>query len=130
MIQLGLIGYPLEHSLSPKIHKAAFNFCGLDGRYSLYSIPPNDIKRIESSLEKIRREEIRGLNVTIPHKQTIIPLLDELTQTAQNIGAVNTIFMKDGKLIGENTDAAEKIGITCWNLQVGTDDIVHLKDKL
>ena len=105
MISLGLIGYPLKHSLSPIIHRAAFDYCGLDGTYSLYPILPSDLQGLSFLLEKIRNKEINGLNVTIPHKQMVIPLLDELTTTAQNIGAVNTIFMKENKLIGDNTDA-------------------------
>ena len=105
MISLGLIGYPLEHSLSPKIHGAALNYCGLEGSYSLYPIIPNDLPGLKSLLDCIRRSEIAGLNVTIPHKQTVIPLLDELTPTAQAIGAVNTISIQNDKLTGDNTDA-------------------------
>ena len=106
MIQLGLIGYPLAHSLSPKIHTAALKSCGLNGSYSLFPIQPNDKQGLKDLLDRIRLGEIHGLNVTIPHKQNVIPLLDELTPTAQAIGAVNTICLKDKKLIGDNTDAA------------------------
>jgi shikimate dehydrogenase len=105
MIQLGLIGYPLSHSLSPVIHNAALKSCGLQGDYSLFSIHPDDQQGLEDLLARIRNSEISGLNVTIPHKQNAIPLLDELTLTAEAIGAVNTISMKNGKLIGDNTDA-------------------------
>ena len=104
MIQLGLIGYPLEHSLSPKIHAAAFESCGLNGDYSLYPIHPDDFQGLEDILALVRGGEIVGLNVTIPHKQNVIPLLDELTPTARTIGAVNTISMQNGKLTGDNTD--------------------------
>jgi shikimate dehydrogenase len=105
MIQLGLVGYPLGHSLSPKIHTAAFKACGLDGRYSLFPISPDDKQGLKDLLECVRSGEITGLNVTIPHKQNVIPLLDELSPTARTIGAVNTIYLRDNKLIGDNTDA-------------------------
>jgi len=104
--QLGLIGYPLGHSLSPKIHTAALKACGLEGNYSLFPISPNDKQGLKSLLARVRVGEIHGLNVTIPHKQNVINLLDELTPTAQAIGAVNTIYLRKDKLIGENTDAA------------------------
>jgi len=103
--KLGLIGYPLGHSLSPKIHNAALKACGLKGDYSLFSIHPDDIQGLKNLLNRVRRKGIHGLNVTIPHKQNVIPLLDELTPTAQSIGAVNTIYLRDNKLIGDNTDA-------------------------
>ena len=105
MIKLGLLGYPLGHSLSPAIHGAALRSCGLDGSYSLFPIPPDDKQRLEDLLESVRQGEIAGLNVTIPHKQNVIPFLDELTPTAKAIGAVNTIYLRDHQLIGENTDA-------------------------
>lgn len=105
MIRLGLIGYPLEHSLSPKIHATALEACGLQGEYSLYTVHPDDLRGLKAILARVRNGEMVGLNVTIPHKQNVIPLLDGLTQTAKTIGAVNTIFMQNGKLTGENTDA-------------------------
>ncbi len=105
MIHLGLIGYPLGHSLSPKIHAAALNACGLQGDYSLFPLAPDDMQGLRDLLTRVRNGEIHGLNVTIPHKQNVIPLLDESTPTAQAIGAVNTISMRNGKLTGDNTDA-------------------------
>ncbi|GAB4541749.1 MAG: shikimate dehydrogenase [Anaerolineales bacterium] len=104
--QLGLTGFPLEHSLSPQIHTAALKACGLRGDYSLFPIAPDDKQGLRDLLARVRSGEIHGLNVTIPHKQNVIPLLDELTPTAQAIGAVNTIYRRGEKLIGENTDAA------------------------
>lgn len=106
MIKLGLIGYPLGHSLSPKIHTAALKACGLEGNYSLFPIHPDDKDGLKDLLARIRSGEIHGLNVTIPHKQNVIEFMDELTPTAQTIGAVNTIYLRDGKLVGDNTDAA------------------------
>ncbi|HEX5840595.1 MAG TPA: shikimate dehydrogenase [Anaerolineales bacterium] len=105
MIQLGLTGYPLGHSLSPRIHKAALDACGLPGKYSLFPIEPDDPNGLKEVLDRVRTGEISGLNVTIPHKQNVIPYLDELTQMAQTIGAVNTVYLRDNRLIGENTDA-------------------------
>lgn len=105
MIHLGLIGYPLAHSLSPKIHSAALKECGLEGDYLLFPIAPDDLQGMKSLLDRVRTGEIMGLNVTIPHKQNVISLLDELTDTAKTIGAVNTIYLGDSKFVGENTDA-------------------------
>ncbi len=103
---LGLIGWPLGHSLSPVMHQAALAAAGLAGGYSLFPIQPGDegASRLAETLQQVRAGEIDGLNVTIPHKQQVIPLLDELSPAAQAIGAVNTITWRDGKLIGENTD--------------------------
>ena len=105
--KLGLIGYPLGHSLSPKIHEAALNVLGLDGQYDLYPIPPlpEGQSKLADLLHQIRQGKIHGLNVTIPHKQNVIPLLDRLTPPARAIGAVNTIVHDDDQLIGDNTDA-------------------------
>ena len=104
--QLGLIGYPLGHSLSPKIHMAALKACHLQGNYSLFAISPEDTQALREVLTHVRTGELHGLNVTIPHKQNVLPLLDELTPTAQVIGAVNTIYWRENKLIGDNTDVA------------------------
>jgi len=103
--QLGLIGYPLGHSLSPKIHTAALVACGLQGTYSLFPIHPDNKQGLHNLIAQVRAGEIRGLNVTIPHKQNVIEFMDELTPTAQSIGAVNTIYMRADQLIGDNTDA-------------------------
>jgi shikimate dehydrogenase len=105
MISLGLIGYPLSHSLSPRLHAAAFQALSMEGEYRLYPIPPTDKDALSQLVGRLRAGELDGLNVTIPHKQAILPLLDELSASARAIGAVNTLVMKDGKLIGDNTDA-------------------------
>jgi shikimate dehydrogenase len=104
---LGLVGYPLGHSRSPAIHRAALHAAGLVGEYRLYPIPPmpQGAAGLEALLSRMRIGDITGLNVTIPHKQLVVPLLDGLTPTAQAIGAVNTILLKDGRLLGDNTDA-------------------------
>ena len=105
---LGLIGFPLDHSLSPAIHAAALQALDLDGEYRLYPVPPlpGGAAAMEDHLRSLRQGNLVGLNVTIPHKQSILPLLDALTPTAQAIGAANTIFYQDGLLCGDNTDAA------------------------
>jgi shikimate dehydrogenase len=105
MIKLGLIGYPLGHSLSPKIQAAALKACGLEGDYSLFPIEPDNMPGLKDVFNRVRTGEITGLNVTIPHKQNVIAFMDELTPTAKAIGAVNTIYLKENKLIGDNTDA-------------------------
>jgi shikimate dehydrogenase len=106
MLTLGLTGFPLSHSLSPKLHNAALTAAGLEGSYSLFPVDPAHSDELAHLLGRVRSGEIHGLNVTIPHKQAVIPLLDELSETASAIGAVNTIYAKNGRLIGDNTDAA------------------------
>lgn len=102
--KLGLTGFPLEHSLSPGIHQGLLKAAGLDGEYRLY--PAEDEKKLTYLMSQMRDGEIHGLNVTIPYKQSVIPLLESLTQTAEKIGAVNTVYLEEGQLIGDNTDAA------------------------
>jgi len=104
-MQLGLTGFPLTHSLSPRIHQAALAHCALSGSYTLYPVEPQDTRALWALLARLRAGEIDGLNVTIPHKQAVLPLLDELTPAAQAIGAVNTVYVREGRLIGANTDA-------------------------
>ena len=104
-IHLGLVGFPVRHSLSPKIHAAALKACNLEGSYSLFLIAPDDMQSLKDLIDRVRFGEITGLNVTIPHKQNVIKFLDELTPFAKAIGAVNTIYLRDKKVIGDNTDA-------------------------
>jgi shikimate dehydrogenase len=104
MIRTGLVGYPLSHSLSPRIHAAAFKASGLDGEYRLFPVKPDGGITLEEMTRQLRRGALQGLNVTIPYKQTIIPFVDALTPSAQAIGAVNTLYMQNGQLIGHNTD--------------------------
>jgi shikimate dehydrogenase len=100
---LGLVGYPLEHSLSPRLHMAALQDLHLAGEYLLYPIEhPSDLQDI---LGEMRSGKIHGLNVTIPYKEVILSLLDDLSPAAQAIGAVNTVSQQDGNLLGDNTDA-------------------------
>jgi shikimate dehydrogenase len=106
MIESGLIGYPLGHSLSPQLHQAAFKALGLEGRYRLFPIAPmpEGEAPLRALLETLRAGDLDGLNVTIPHKQAVIPWLDELSPVAQAVGAVNTLFRRGNRLCGDNTD--------------------------
>jgi shikimate dehydrogenase len=105
MIRLGLVGSPIEHSLSPALHNSALQFCGLQGSYSLFPIKKDDMHGLNTLFDRIRTGELNGLNITIPHKQNAIKLVDELTPSARAVGAINTIYCKQGNLIGDNTDA-------------------------
>ena len=107
MLSLGLIGYPLQQSLSPRMHAAALQVLDLVGEYRLYPVPPlpEGAAGLEERVNWLRSGRLDGLNVTIPHKQAVIPYLDDLTPRAQAIGAVNTIIRQADKLVGENTDA-------------------------
>lgn len=105
--RLGLLGYPLSHSRSPELHHAALAATGLEGEYRLFSYPPTPegMDAIAERLDALRRGELHGLNVTIPHKQNVIPLLDRLTEVASSVGAVNTLYVdSQGALTGDNTD--------------------------
>ena len=102
MRHAGLIGDPVEHSLSPVMHNAAFAACGIDARYDLWHSSHVDVP---ARLESLRAGNVLGANVTVPHKEIVAALLDELSPTARRIGAVNTIINRDGHLSGDNTDA-------------------------
>jgi shikimate dehydrogenase len=104
----GLIGYPLGHSISPVLHRAALDAAELQGEYQLFEAPPlpEGEKVLAKLFEELRTRQLHGLNVTIPHKQNIFPYLDDITPAAQQIGAVNVVFCQDGRLMGDNTDAA------------------------
>ena len=128
--QLGLIGYPLGHSLSPKIHTAALKACGLKGDYSLFPIAPHDKQGLKDMFARVRTGEIHGLNVTIPHKQNVIELMDELTATAKAIGAVNTIYLHQDKLIGDNTDISGFLSDLKRFLTLECDSLLsHLQEQ-
>ena len=100
--QVGLLGYPLGHSISPAFHQAAFDYYSLPVRYLLWPTPP---KGLEAEVGKLRRQRYLGANVTVPYKERICAYLDEIDGLARSIGAVNTIVKKGRKLLGYNTDA-------------------------
>jgi 3-dehydroquinate dehydratase / shikimate dehydrogenase len=104
---VGLIGYPLSHSLSPAIHNAAFAALGLNGIYLPFQTEDvaQFIKRVVHPKTREVVWSLRGLGVTIPHKSKVMPLLDWVDPIARQIGAVNTISVKDERLLGFNTDA-------------------------
>jgi len=98
----GLIGDPIEHTMSPAMQNAAFRDKGIDYLYVPFRVKPENLGK---AVEGMRALNIKGLNVTIPHKVAVIPFLDELDDLAEKIGAVNTIVNEDGMLKGYNTDA-------------------------
>lgn len=101
-MRVGLIGFPVNHSISPAFQQAAFDALGLDVRYELWETPP---ERVSASVEQIRRPDCLGANVTIPHKLAVMEYLDEIDGSAAGVGAVNTIVRQpDGRLVGFNTD--------------------------
>ena len=99
--QVGLIGWPVEHSVSPDMHNAAFAQLGMDWHYALLPTKPDTLK---TRLGRLDRQRFEGVNVTVPHKQAIMPYLDQISETAQAIGAVNTVLFRAEGALGENTD--------------------------
>jgi len=97
----GIIGWPVEQSRSPAIHNAAFAATGLDWIYLAFPVRPGDAPRAVAGMRALG---IKGLNVTMPHKQAVIDALDSLTPDAERAGAVNTIISDGEALIGDNTD--------------------------
>ena len=98
---VGIIGSPVAHSLSPVFQSAAFAACGLDVRYELWDTPD---EALPDRVAGLRAPTVLGANVTIPHKESILPFLDELGGQSARVGAVNTIVNRDGRLFGFNTD--------------------------
>ncbi|GAP97508.1 shikimate dehydrogenase [Leptolyngbya sp. NIES-2104] len=98
---LGVIGDPIEHSLSPIMHNAAIAQMQIDFAYVPFHIRPEDLN---TAIAGFRAIDLRGFSVTIPHKQTIMPLLSEITDVARAIGAVNTVWNSDRGWCGTNTD--------------------------
>ncbi len=99
--QLGVIGYPIGHSLSPVMHNQAFAQQRMNCHYGAFAVAPSDLR---AAVEGIRALGFLGVNVTIPHKEAVLELLDDVAPTARQVGAVNTIVNRGGRLIGYNTD--------------------------
>ena len=113
---VGLIGHPVEHSFSPPMHNAAFKVLGMDYAYVAFDVDPKDLK---SAIEGANALNIRGFNVTIPHKVNVMEYLNELDEVAELIGAVNTIDFKNLK--GYNTDGIGAVK--------AIEEVTSIKDK-
>jgi shikimate dehydrogenase len=97
----GIFGYPVEHTFSPGMHNAAFKKLGMDACYVPFAVPPD---KLQDAVRALIPLGLRGVNVTVPHKERVLAYLDELSEEARLIGAVNTIEVRDGRLVGHNTD--------------------------
>jgi shikimate dehydrogenase len=97
----GIFGYPIGHTLSPLMHNAAFKTLGLDTAYVAFKVLPEDLPY---AIQAIRSLNLLGVNITVPHKEKVIPLLDKIDKEAAFIGAVNTVTNSEGILTGYNTD--------------------------
>lgn len=101
---VGLLGWPVSHSISPQMHNAAFAARRMNWRYLPLPVHP---ERVAEAVHGLRALGFRGANVTVPHKQAVMPHLDRWTPAAEAIGAVNTIIIDEGgSMVGDNTDAA------------------------
>jgi shikimate dehydrogenase len=100
--QVGLVGYPVAHSLSPRMQQAAFDALDIEACYALWETQPD---RLAERIASLRSPEVLGANVTIPYKEVVVPLVDECDSGAARIGAINTIVNRNGRLFGYNTDA-------------------------
>ena len=96
-----VIGNPIEHSLSPELHNYWIKNNGIDAIYEKQKLNENELEQI---ISKVKDKKINGVNVTVPFKKKIIPYLDELSFEAQSTQSVNTIYLKDNKVVGHNTD--------------------------
>jgi shikimate dehydrogenase len=99
---IGLIGYPVKHSISPFFQQAALDYYELDICYQAWETLPGEL---EETVSRLRHPQNLGANVTVPYKESVLPLLDEIDEVASLIGAVNTIVKRDDRLAGFNTDA-------------------------
>jgi shikimate dehydrogenase len=96
-----LIGHPVAHSLSGAMQQAAFDSAGIDAKYELWDRAPI---ALPDAIAEVRGDDFLGVNVTIPHKERVVPLIDKLTEEAQATGAVNTLTREGRRLVGHNTD--------------------------
>jgi len=102
MLRLGIFGYPVAHSKSPRMHAAAAEALGLEIDYERFEVAPDELDAV---VEEKHEAEIDGYNVTVPHKQAILRCLDDVKASARAIGAVNTVVRTDERYVGHNTDA-------------------------
>ena len=101
----GLIGAPIAASAAPAMHEAAGDALGVRCHYQLIEVAGADAATLLALLDGVRRLGFAGVNVTFPYKEAVVPLLDDMSTPARDIGAVNTVVVRDGRLIGHNTDA-------------------------
>jgi len=101
-IKAGVVGWPISHSLSPRLHGFWLNKYNIEGAYLSFAVAPEALGDFISAMPD---KGITGLNVTVPHKESIFPFLDEVGEVAQKIGAVNMVTLREGQLYGSNTDA-------------------------
>ncbi|MGE3797822.1 MAG: shikimate dehydrogenase [Thermomicrobiales bacterium] len=101
MLRVGLIGYPVGHSLSPSFQQPALDALGIEARYDLWPTPPDEVP---DRIMSLREPDVLGANVTVPHKAAVVRFLDEVSASGQRAGAVNTVIPRAGRLLGENTD--------------------------
>ena len=97
----GIIGWPLGHTMSPTLHNWGFGKLGIDATYEAWPLEPDSVSKF---MGQVRTEPIYGASVTIPHKRTVMEHLDQMTDRARAVGAVNTLYWDGDKLCGENTD--------------------------
>ncbi len=120
MSRVLLLGNPVAHSLSPRMHNAAFAALGLRHQYEAVDVPPDALSR---TIDALRRDDTLGANVTVPHKEAALRLVDDASDEARAIGALNTIVRRGSRLIGDNTDM---YGFEQAIAQIGPGDVLVL----
>jgi shikimate dehydrogenase len=110
-----LLGQPVAHSHSPALHNAAFGALGIDANYEAWDVPVDGLRK---AIDALRRPDCMGANVTAPHKQASVALVDEVSDEVRALGALNTIVNDAGRLLADNTDAR---GLVRWMTLVGID---------
>jgi shikimate dehydrogenase len=115
----GVIGYPVSHSRSPVIHRLFAAQTGQSLQYELLEVPPD---KFEQAVRQFQRTGGKGLNVTVPHKRSVLSLCDQLSERARTAGAVNTVSFRDSEIHGENTDGIGLLRDLAVNLDLALDD--------
>ena len=115
-IHLGIFGWPVAHSKSPQMHEGAARALGIELQYERFGVSPADLQQ---SIRQKHEAAIDGYNLTVPHKEAIMTLVDEVAPAARAIGAINTVVRADGRYVGHNTDAPGLVrSMSDW-LQIG-----------
>src|SRR5215204_4547096 len=118
--RLGVIGDPVEHSISPAMHQPALDALGIPAIYERWHTP---VEELATRVASLRAADVLGANVTVPHKLAVMDLVDAVSPLARSAGAVNTIVNRDGKLFGDNTDVygfATSLAEVCPNADEST----------